>query len=348
MGADLPDAAVSVAELEQEAPEAVAADAGDYVLQENDAHLLRKSPAGYLKVIIPLLLVLGALLLAERKIGSRDGKVIHRSTPFLTLEDADIERYREELNEAAKEMEEAWKNSEPLVRETFTKYFIPSGPQGESLSSGDPVENLRAHVEEMRKSKVPGFLSLGARKDYSLHLRLLKSLCVAVVDRLQQVEEMQQQNEEVGVPVAIDGRDMPYSFPSLDDLKGEVESGMRAKEFLELVGRQACPLALSSSAKANYVVPYTKTTFETFTLWKLFEKLYPEHFVTPRLEFEAKVRRIGRTWSSDVALEEAKKQQKEYFDSWEKGLELRRKLAQEQMEKGMRADDLLIYCLFLL
>lgn len=391
MGEEVPDSAPSAAEVEEERD----AKHGDVATVGEEAELLlkRELPSlekarGHKRRIFFWLLVSLLAVIVAQSIVLR-GKLVH--APFLHLEDAYVKKYVEEFNRAVEEMEEAWESSGPLVRRTFARFFTPSLSDDEE--NPDPLKTLRDHVVEMRRCKPP---LLG--NSYYVHLNLLTSICSGVADRLKQVDEMQRQHEESGVPVVIPGHDKQFTFPSLDELGGEVQSGMSAKQFLDILGVGASvsdeelerlpevdkelaeklvllmtvesqrikhnsdvlrgyipflgvfegPLILASSDEVNYEIPYSGEIFETFTLGTVLERMYPEHPVMPRLLFEKEVRRVSRTWSAEVVLEAAKKQQKEYFDNWEEALGLRRKLMHEQMQKGMSRDNLLIYCIFLL
>ncbi|CDJ60552.1 hypothetical protein, conserved [Eimeria maxima] len=185
------------------------------------------------KSFIALCAGLAALLLAA--ILPMGDVKLHSYTPFLHLDDSNLQKYKGELVEASKKMEERWQQASPVVQTTFTKFFIPSPSENEQLPV-DPLQTVRSHISRMLECKVPFSLNTTGRKDYALQMRLLTSLCIAVVDRLDEVEEMLQQNERVGVPVPIEGLDERYAFPSLEELEGTYNPKMPAVEFFTLMG----------------------------------------------------------------------------------------------------------------
>ncbi|CDJ49928.1 hypothetical protein, conserved [Eimeria brunetti] len=398
MGDNMPAAAALVEELQQEGEPAggsvADAENHDLVGRKDELPSPEKPRGRKLKVAIPFLALGLAMLLAA---GSRP-TVRQTQAQFLRLGDEDLQKYRDELAEAVEKMEETWQKYDLEVKGTFRRHFMPSASDDEAQRPEEPIEKLRAHLAQTREFKEPSISKVDKRIDYALHLRLLRFICLAVVDRLQEVGELQQDNKNFGVPVPIPGREKPYSLPTLEAVEGGAESQMRPEEFLQLLKIEASvsdedleklpgvdkdladklvhllavegkrvshnisalsplvgflgafngPVTLCSSEEVNYFVPYTGKVFETFRFGKMFERMYPEFPITPYRTYERRVQRIARTWSAEVALEEATKLQEESFENWEASVRLKRKLMQEQMKKGTPADDLLMYCLFLL
>lgn len=394
----MPEAAVSPEEVKHEGEEAkedpVVEEGDGEVLQKDEVVLNEKPRRVNTKVIAPisvaLLVMLVGLVLANQKPAQK----VHWNAPFLPLEDPDLQRYEDDFNTAVNQMKEAWQVSRPEVREVFAKNFLPPSAN----IADDPLKALWDHVENMSLSEVPFPANLLARKDHSLHLKLLTAICRSVVVRLEQVEEMLQQNEKFGVPVAIAGHDKPYSFPSIEDLEGDIKSGMKAKEFLDLAevqpsmsdeemnklpmvdkelaekllhlfdvehqrinandkvrlefgrffsGFESNPIFLSSD-KLDYAVPYSKEIFRSFTLGKLLDEMRTRDTSLSSADFDVEVRKAANNWSSKVALDAAKTRQQLYFAAWDERTFLKEKMLQKQLSKGVRDDDLLLYCLFLL
>ncbi|CDJ27884.1 uncharacterized protein EMH_0035760 [Eimeria mitis] len=158
----------------------------------------------------------------------------------LPLDDASMQKYMDDFNEAAEEMEEAF-SSGAAMRQPFQLHFTPSLEDGQSLP-GDPLEIIRDHVAKMQKCKVPSASSPQARRDFAQHLQLLRSICRTAALRLHDLELYITVSQNLGVanPFLVPARDEDNSDsdPPID-FEEVPESDWAASDFLQSFGLYA-------------------------------------------------------------------------------------------------------------
>ncbi|CDJ32415.1 uncharacterized protein EMH_0012380 [Eimeria mitis] len=112
-------------------------------------------------------------------------------------------------------MKEAWESSKSPVQQAFQKHFTPSLEDAKEPPE-DPLATISDHVAKMRECKIPSDSVVEARRDFALHLQLLRDICRTVTLRLEELKWLVYMNEEFDVPVPVPGHDEPYSYPDLE------------------------------------------------------------------------------------------------------------------------------------
>ncbi|CDJ27885.1 uncharacterized protein EMH_0035770 [Eimeria mitis] len=155
----------------------------------------------------------------------------------LPLDDASMQKYINDFNEAAAEMEEAL-SSGAATRQGFQRHFTPSLEDGQSLPR-DPLEIIRDHVAKMRECDVPSASSPQARRDFAQHLQLLRSICRTAALRLHDLELFNTTYKVLGAPnpLPIPGLDEDYSDTDAPiDFEEVSEYDWTASTFLKCFG----------------------------------------------------------------------------------------------------------------
>ncbi|CDJ32414.1 uncharacterized protein EMH_0012370 [Eimeria mitis] len=148
----------------------------------------------------------------------------------LPLDDVSMQKYMDDFNEAAEEMEKAFPK-ESSVREAFQLHFTPSLEDCENLSR-DPLAVIKDHVAKMRECEVPSASSPQARRDFAQHLQLLRSICRAATLRVNELMWFSAKDEQFGValPFSRDGK--PSSHHSYIDRSEWGRKGWYAAHLL--------------------------------------------------------------------------------------------------------------------
>ncbi|CDJ32413.1 uncharacterized protein EMH_0012350 [Eimeria mitis] len=155
----------------------------------------------------------------------------------LPLDDASMQKYMRDFNEAAAEMEAAL-SSGSAMRQAFELHFTPSLEDGQSLP-GDPLEIIRDHVAKMRECDVPSASSPQARRDFAQHLQLLRSICRTVALRHNDLKLLDTLYQGLGVPypLPVPGRAEGYSDSDAPiDFEEVSEYDRAASAFLKSFG----------------------------------------------------------------------------------------------------------------
>ncbi|CDI73877.1 hypothetical protein, conserved [Eimeria praecox] len=205
----------------------------EQVAKQSGFYVSFKSSGKQVGAAQPLLFTFLLLLLLEARYNVSSRLRSYLKPPQLPLDDASMQKYMDDFNRAARAMKDAWESSEMPVRRAFQQHFTPSLEDGQELSE-DPLKTINDHVAKMQKCKIP--TGSKARKDFALHVQLLRSICRSVALRVHELNWFVYMNEEFDVPVPVPGRDERYRYPALEELEKRAEDGLTASHFLKSVG----------------------------------------------------------------------------------------------------------------
>ncbi|CDJ30934.1 uncharacterized protein EMH_0062560 [Eimeria mitis] len=158
-------------------------------------------------------------------------------TSQLPLDDVSMQKYMNDLNEAAEEMQEAF-SSESSVLQNFQLHFSPSLEDGQSLP-GYPLAFIRDHVAKMQECEIPSASSLQARLDFAQHLQLLRSICRTVALRFKELELFNTVDQDLGVanPFLVSDHGEDYSDSEAPiDFRAMAKYDWEASTFLKSFG----------------------------------------------------------------------------------------------------------------
>ncbi|CDI73880.1 hypothetical protein, conserved [Eimeria praecox] len=180
-------------------------------------------------VALVVILLSGARYIASR----RSRSVLKTQQP--ALDDVTMHKYFDDFSRAADKMEHAWEISGLPVQQAFQQYFTPSLKDGQELSE-NPLAAISNHVAKMRRCEVPPDYAVEARKDFALHLQLLRSICRAVTVRLEELNWYVYVNENTKVPVPVPGHNESYSYSFSANMEEKEEEGVPASALLRSRG----------------------------------------------------------------------------------------------------------------
>ncbi|CDI73878.1 hypothetical protein EPH_0000820 [Eimeria praecox] len=179
----------------------------------------------------PLIIAIALIVVSGARYIMSKSSPSHLRMPQLLLDDASVQQYLIEFNEAAENMKEAWGTSDVIIRDAFQLHFSPSLEDGKALFA-DPLAIISDHVDKMQKCKVPPHSSVKARKEFVQHLHLLRNICRAVTLRLHELMWMMQVSDHKKVPIPVPGYDQPYVYSPREEAGGKIGRRSTAAQFL--------------------------------------------------------------------------------------------------------------------
>ncbi|CDJ49925.1 hypothetical protein, conserved [Eimeria brunetti] len=308
--------------------------------------------------------------------------------PQLALDNVSMEEYLDNFNKAAEKMEEAWEASGLPVRQAFQKHFTPSLEDSQQLTEDplvsirDHVAKMRdCKVPPESSVEARGDFA----KHLQLLVSICRTVTFRLEELNWLVRVSEKQRLPIPVPGYDEPYNYPplesleknsengmlaTQFLSYVGLVGgdptQKVAGSLAHRLLSLLAIESKHKAYSSMSRfhferflqpfredgahsvAKYKIPYTGKQFRIDALQQAAANIFRESDNTPAYANERKMHRIANNWTTEGALEAAKRQEKENVNCFEKRLNDRREQMRLLRKDGIVYDDPVSIALFLL